>query len=180
MLDSRSANNNQLRSSVVDSNSLVSSTDGGQLSTVYEDPRTKPNKELRVRESSSLTGLLSKTHKTPSGNSRDASPGSAIEKFYSEKTLEQPPRRLKHKPQSIGARERNAWSRDTTPLQNGNDRGSMAPEFSKAESPKKAKNRSLRTIIRRMFGKGTVKTRISMPAPAAYRNVSGTRHLDVT
>lgn len=170
MLDTRSANNNQPRSTAVDRNSAVSSSDGGQLSTVYEDPRYKQNKETRVRESSSLTGLLSKTHKTPSGNSRDASPGSAIEKFYSEKTAEQPPRRLKHKPQSIGARERNTWSRDTTPLQNGTHRDSMAPEFPKTESSKKPKNRSLRTIIRRMFGKSTVKNRISMPAPTTYRN----------
>lgn len=181
MLDSRGANNNQPRSIAVDRNSAVSSSDGGQLSTVYEDPRYKQNKEIRVRESSSLTGLLSKTHKTPSGNSRDASPGSAIEKFYSEKAAaEQPPRLLKHKPQSIGARERNTWSRDTTPLQNGTHRDSMAPEFPKSESSKKPKNRSLRTIIRRMFGKSTVKNRISMPAPTTYRNVSWTSSLDAT
>lgn len=174
MLDSRSANNNQPRSLVVDRNSVVSSTDGGQLSTVYEDPRTKQIKESRVRESSSLTGLLSKTYKTPSGNSRDASPGSAIEKFYSEKVAEQPRRSLKHKPQSIAVREQNAWSRDTTPLQNGTYRDSMAPELPKPESPRKTKSRSLKTIIRRMFGKGTLKNRISMPAPTTYRNVSWT------
>ncbi|MCJ1469560.1 hypothetical protein MMC07_008194 [Pseudocyphellaria aurata] len=170
MLDSRSANNNPLRSWVVDRNSAASSTDGGQLSTVYEDPRTRQIKESRVRESSSLTGLRSKTYKTPSGNSRDASPGSAIEKFYCEKVAEQPRRSLKHKSQSIGVREQNAWSRDTTPLQHGTDRDSMAPEFPKPQSPKKTKSRSLKTIIRRMFGKGTVKNRISMPAPTTYRN----------
>lgn len=182
MLDSRNANNNQPRSSAVERNSAVSATDGGQLSTVYEDPRTKKSKELRVRESSSLTGLLSKSHKVPSSNSRDASPGSTIEKFYSEKAAEQPPRRLKHKPQSISVREQNAWSRETTPLQNGTYRDSMAPDFPKPESLKRPKTRSLKTIIRRMFGKGTVKNRISMPAPAptAYRNVSGTRSLQVT
>ena len=153
----------------------MSLADGGQLSTVFEDPRTKQNKELRVRESSSLTGLLSKAYKTPSGNSRDASPGSAVEKVYSEKAAEQPPRRLKHKPQSIGVREQNAWSRDATPLQNGTYRDSMAPEFPKPEShTKKTKNRSLKTIIRRMFGKGSVKNRISLPAPITYQNVSRT------
>lgn len=174
-----SNNNRPSTSSVVDRNSLAGSADGGQLSTVNKVPWRKESKEGRIHETSSISGLPVSTHITSSGHSRDASPESTIAQYSTEKLAEPLPRRLKHKPQTIGVRERNAWSKDLTPSQNGTYRDSMAAGFPQSASPKKPKNRGLRSIIRRMFGKSSVKNRISMPAPATYHHVQFTAHLDV-
>ena len=173
------SNNNPPRiSSLVDGNSLASSTDGGQLSTVHEIPWRNQSKETRVHETSYITGLPANRHITSSGHSRDASPGSTIAQYSTEKLAEPLPRRLKHKPQTIGVRERNAWSKDLTPSQNGTYRDSMAGGFPRPASPKRPKDRGLRAIIRRMFGKSSVKNRISMPAPVTYHNVQPTIDVD--
>lgn len=164
-------NNNRPRSSALDMNSIDSSADGGQLSTVFEVPHRKHGEELRLRESSSVTGLPPSTQDLPANYSRDASPRSTAEQSYTEKLAEPPPRRLKHKPQSISARERDAWLKDTGALPNGTYEDTMAFKSPVTTSPKKLKTRGLGTIIRRMFGRRT-KDRISMPGPQSYQNVS--------
>lgn len=165
-------NNNRPRSSsALDTNSIDSSADGGQLSTVFEVPHRKHGEELRLRESSSVTGLPPSTQDLPTNYSRDASPRSTAEQSYTEKLAEPPPRRLKHKPQSISARERDAWLKDTGALPNGTYEDTMAFKSPVTTSPKKLKTRGLGTIIRRIFGRRT-KDRISMPGPQSYQNVS--------
>ena len=165
-----SVNNTQPRASAaVDTNSPASSTDGEQFSTVYEVPRRDRSKESQGYETSSITGLP--LNQPRSGHSRDASPGSTIGQSYTEKLAEPGPRRLKHKPPTINLQDRDTWSKDLTPLRNGDYRDSMAAQPFMLASPKKRKNRSFGTIIRRMFGKRSVKNRISMPTPSAYHNV---------
>lgn len=165
-------NSNEPRfSSALDANSVDSSADGGQLSTVFEVPHHKHGDELRVRESSLVTGVPASTHDLPANHSRDASPKSTAEQSYTEKLVEPPPHRLKHKPQSISARERDAWLKDTGALPNGTYEDTMASKSPVTTPPKKLKNRGLGTIIRRMFGRRS-KDRISMHVPTSYQNVS--------
>lgn len=165
-------NNNQPRSSsAIDKISIDSSADGGQLSTVFEVPhRQQHDEELGLRESSAVTGLPAITQERPANHSRDASPRSTAEQSYSEKVAE-PHRRLKHKPQSISARERDAWLKDTGALPNGTNEDTMSSRSPVTTTPKKLKTRGLGTIIRRLFGRRS-KNRISMPGPQSYYNVS--------
>lgn len=166
-----SDNNNQLSSSsAIDKISIDSSADGGQLSTVFEVPNRQHDEELRLRESSPVTGPPAITQELPANHSRDASPRSTAEQSYSEKVAE-PHRRLKHKPQSISARERDAWLKDTGALPNGTYEDTMSSRSPVTTTPKKLKTRGLGTIIRRMFGRRS-KNRISMPGPQSYHNVS--------
>lgn len=165
-------NNNQLgSSSALDTNSIGSSADGGQLSTVFEFPHRKHGEELRLRESSLVTGLPTSTQDLPASHSRDASPRSTAEQSYTEKLVEPPPRRLKHKPQSISARERDEWLKSAGALSSGTYEDTMASNSPITTPPKKLKTRGLGTIIRRMFGRRS-KDRISMPGPQSYQNVS--------
>lgn len=165
-------NNNQPRSSsAIDKISIDSTADGGQLSTVFEVPHRQHDEELRLRESSPVTGLPAITQELPANHSRDASPRSTAEQSYSEKVAEPPPRRLKHKPQSISARERDAWLRDAGALPNGTYEDTMSSSSPVIATPKKLKTRGLGTIIRRMLGRRS-KNRISMPGPQSYHNVS--------
>lgn len=172
-------NNNKPRSSsALDANSIDSSADGGQLSTVFEVPHYKHGEELRVRESSLVTGVPASTQDLPANHSRDVSPRSTAEQSYTEKLVEPPPRRLKHKPQSISARERDAWLKDAGALPNGIYEDTMASKSPVTTLPKKLKTRGLGTIIRRMFGRRS-KDRISMPGPQSYQNVSFVKLLNV-
>lgn len=166
-------NNNQPRSSsAIDKISIDTSADGGQLSTVFEVPHRQHDEEFRLRESSSVTGLPAITQELPANHSRDASPRSTAEQSYSEKAAEPPPpRRLKHKPQSISARERDAWLKDAGALPNGIYEDTMSSSSPVIATPKKLKTRGLGTIIRRMLGRRS-KNRISMPGPQSYHNVS--------
>ena len=178
--DFRSAdNNNQPRSSsTIDKISIDSSADGGQLSTVFEVPHRQHDEELRLRESSPVTGLPAITQELPANHSRDASPRSTAEQSYSEKVAEPPPRRLKHKAQSISARERDAWLKDAGALPNGTFEDTMSSRSPVITTPKKLKTRGLGTIIRRMFGRRS-KNRISMPGPQSYHNVSFVKLINV-
>lgn len=179
--DSRSADNSQQpkSSSIIDKISIDSSADGGQLSTVFEVPHRQHDEELRLRESSPVTGLPVSTQELTANHSRDASPRSTAEQSYSEKLAEPPPRRLKHKPQSISARERDAWLKDAGALPNGTYEDTMPPKSPVTTTPKKLKTRGLGTIIRRMFGRRS-KNRISMPGPQSYHNVSFVKLINVT
>lgn len=173
-------NNNQSRTpSVIDTNSIDSSVDGGQLSTVFEVPQRNHGEELRQRESSSVTGLPASTQELPANHSRDASPRSTAEQSCTEKLAEVPPRRLKHKPQSISARERDAWLKDAGPLPNGTYEDTMTSKSPVTTATKKLKTRGLGTIIRRMFGRRS-KDRISMPGPESFQNVSFVKLINVT
>lgn len=178
--DSRSAdNNNQPRSSsVIDKISIDGSADGGQLSTVFEVPHRQQDGELRLRESSSLTGLPANTQDLRANHSRDASPRSTAELSYSEKVAEPPPRLLKHKPKSISALERDVWLKDAEALPNGTYEDTMSSKSPVTTTPKKLKTRGLGTIIRRMFGRRS-KNRISMPGPQSYHNVSFVKLINV-
>lgn len=173
MLDSRSANNPTGTSTTVDSQSLMSSTDGGQLSTVYEVDPQKQSYESRAHGTFHITEPRSDTYRPGSKTSRDVSLGSTIEKSYDEKSAEHTSHRLKHKPQTIGLREEQAWSKDLTSLRDGTYQDSMADERPEPTSFKKPKSRGLRTMIRRLFRKKSMKSRISMPALAtSTKNVS--------
>lgn len=172
-------NNNQPRSSsVIDKISIDSSAEGGQLSTVFEVTHRQHDEELRLRESSPVSGLPASTQELPANHSRDASPRSTAEHSYSEKLAEPPPRRLKHKPQSISARERDAWLKDAGALPNGTYEDTMSSKSPVTTTPKKLKTRGLGTIIRHMFGRRS-KNRISMPGPQSYHNVSFVKLIDV-
>lgn len=180
MLELRSTKNDETGiSPVVNSPSPVGAADAAQLSTASKvDPRTL-NYESKAHQASSITGLPLKFHRPQSGPSRDASPSSTIEKVYDEKLAEQAPRRLRHKPQSIRPGEQQNRSKDLTPLRDGTDCDSMADDYPGQTTPKKAKSRGLRTMIRRLFSRKPVKNRISMPAQVTTaRNVSSFRHSD--
>lgn len=174
MRELRSTNNDETGISlVVHSHRPVGSADVAQLSTVHEVDSPKLSNESRVHQTSPITRLPSKLHRPQSEPSRDASPSSTIERVYDEKLAEQAPRRLRHKPQSIRLREQQNRSKDLTPLRDGTDRDSMADNYPEQITPKKAKSRGLRTMIRRLFSKKTAKNRTSMPEPViTSRNVS--------
>lgn len=166
-----------------ESNSLVSSNDGGHLATVYEvTPHTR-SRDSKFREATSIISLPLETPRPRSGQSRDGrtSPDNGIDPMSGEKLPIHTGRSLKHKSQTIGARERSAWSKELTTLGDETYRDSMADDRFTSLARQRPKSRGFRTMIRRLFGRKLTKNRISMPAPATYpTNVSFPPFLSVS
>lgn len=166
MLNARGANELPRTSTVGESSSLVSSNDGGQLATVYQLAPFTRSRDSKFREATSIISLPLETSRPRSGRSRDASPESAIDAMSEEKFPSHTRRNPKNPAQSIGTRDRSAWSKELTSVGDGTYRDSMADEGFASAPPRTPAKRGLRTMIRRLFGRKLAKSRISMPAPA--------------
>ena len=106
-----------------------------------------------------------------SGISRGPSPGSGVGQIYAEKTRGQSPKRVQHRQSTARTQGRKSSSKNdaSAPMQNGTLHISMAESTNSPTSTKRKKS-GLGTVIRRIFGRRSVKNRISLPAPVEHHN----------
>ena len=133
--------------------------EGAQLSTVFEIPRSRYDTVHRV------DGMSGSNHAPTAGGSYEGSPGSSVGQIYNEKLRDQSPKRVLYRESTTRSQGRRPSTRDEVmPTQNGYNRSSMAGS-AKPSIAKKRKKSGFGTVIRRIFGKRSVKHRISLPAP---------------
>ena len=106
--------------------------------------------------------------------SRDPSSGSGVGQTYNEKTRGPSPRKIQKRPSTARSQGRKSSSKDDEPaiIQNGSHHVSMA-DSAKAPTPTKRKKSGLGGVIRRIFGRRSVKNRISLPGPVEHRHHVG-------
>ena len=141
--------------------------EGAQFSTVFEIARSRHGTDH------GLDGMSASNRAPTAGGSHEGSPGSSVGQIYSEKLRDQSPRRVLCRESTARSQGRRPSTRDEAmPVQNGYNRDSMAGP-ARPSLPKKRKKSGLGTVIRRIFGKRSVKNRISLPAPTEnrYNNV---------
>ena len=139
--------------------------DGGQLSTVIEVPRSRHGIEQDLQDFAMANGMSESVHAHPADGSLHGSQSSSVGPISSEKVRERSPRPIQYRASITKSQGRRPSTRDEPlPMHNGHVRASMS-DPSKPPSPKKRKKSGLGTVIRRIFGKRSVKNRISLPAP---------------
>ena len=106
--------------------------------------------------------------------SRDPSSGSGVGQMYNEKTRGPSPRKIQKRPSTARSQGRKSSSKDDEPaiMQNGSHHVSMA-DSAKLPTPTKRKKSGLGGVIRRIFGRRSVKNRISLPGPVEHRHHVG-------
>lgn len=104
------------------------------------------------------------------GNPRGPSPGeSAVGQAYTEKVRGLSPKRIQYRQSTARSQARkSSLKEDASAMQNGTHHTSMAD--SKPPISPKRKKSGLGTVIRRIFGRRSVKNRISLPAPVEHRH----------
>lgn len=148
--------------------SFGSAIDAQGLPTVDEVPHHQVDHDFNSSMDYRLLSI-----RRPSSDSRNASPLSSMGRSLDDKQLEEAPHRLRHTTPSHRAREARQLSElRSDSLSNGNYFDAGLDPFSKSTSPRKlAKDKKgvgFRHTLRRMFGRRSVKDRISMPAPTVY------------
>ena len=139
--------------------------DGGQLSTVIEVPRSRHGIEQDLQDFAMANGMSQSIHAHPADGSLQGSQSSSVGPISNEKLRERSPRSIQYRASTIKSQGRRLSTKDEPlPTHNGHFRASMS-DPSKPPSPKKRKKSGLGTVIRRIFGKRSVKNRISLPAP---------------
>ena len=134
-------------------------SDSEQLATVFEVPRSKRGLQKEVQDYDGIFGA------PPAGGSHEGSRNGSVGHIHNEKIRGQSPKRVLHRKSTARSQGRRPSTRDgSMPMQNGHVRASMADSAMLGE-PKKRKKGGLGTVIRRIFGKRSVKNRISLPAP---------------
>ena len=133
--------------------------ESAQLSTVFEIPQSRYGTDHGVN------GMSGSNRAPTAGGSHEGSPGSSVGQIFNEKLRDQSPRRALYRESTSRSQGRRPSTRDeAVSRQNGYNRNSMAGSI-KPSLPKKRKKSGLGTVIRRIFGKRSVKNRISLPAP---------------
>ena len=104
----------------------------------------------------------------PKGHGRRPTNGS-VGQIYAEKLREPSPRRLLRRPSTARSLGRKSSSKEDDPAstRNGTHHTSMAE--TSLQTPKKRKKGGFGTVIRRLFGRRSVKNRISLPAPVNHQ-----------
>lgn len=147
--------------------------DGGQLSTVFKVPRSRHGIEKDLHDFAMVNGVSESIRAHPASGSHEGSPTSSVGQIYNEKLRERPPGHAPYRQSNAKLRGRRPSTRDDfLPMHNGHTSVSMT-DPSKLPSPNKRKKSGLGSVIRRIFGKRSVKDRISLPAPTeSHYNVS--------
>lgn len=103
--------------------------------------------------------------------SRGPSPGGSVGPNNTEKPRGLSPRSVLKRPSTARSQGRKSSLKDdvSAPMQNGTHHVSMA-DSSKLPAPPKRKRSGLGTVIRRIFGRRSVKNRISLPAPVEHHH----------
>lgn len=167
MRNSGSSNGHGRGSKIGGSGSLGKTLDGGWPSNSSEISRDMLRHEKEVQTMSNAESHISMAI-SPGGSARGTSPGGHIGPIYTEKVREQSPRKVLKRPSTARSPGRRPSSKDdmSTPVGNGTRGLSVAePNFS---ASKKRKKGGLGTVIRRIFGRRSVKNRISLPAPVKH------------
>lgn len=165
--------------SASDSRILLSTTGPGTCHKV--DNRNQPPNTSRITPYKLSNGQL--THATsvnelpvgvvvPSNAiSRGPSPRGSLGPNNAEEHPGPSPRKVLKRPSTTRSQGRKSILRDdaSAPMQNGSHRISMA-NSSKLPDSSKRKRSGLGTVIRRIFGRRSVKNRISLPAPVEHHN----------
>ncbi|KAL8790041.1 MAG: hypothetical protein Q9195_006543 [Heterodermia aff. obscurata] len=139
--------------------------DGGQLSTVIELSQSRHGIEKDLQGFAMAKGMSESIHAHPADDSRQGSQSSSVGPISNEKLRERSPKTIQYRASITKPQGRRPSTRDEPlPIHNGHVRASMA-DLSKPPSSKKRKKSGLGTVIRRIFGKRSVKNRISLPAP---------------
>lgn len=139
--------------------------DGGQLSTVIQVPRSRHGIEKDLQDFAMVNGVSESYHAHPAGGSHGGSPGSSVGQIYNEKLRDRSSRPIPYRQSTARSQGRGPSIRDERlSMHNGQNRASlMSP--SKPPTPQKRKKSGLGTVIRKIFGRRSVKNRISLPAP---------------
>ena len=146
----------------LDNNQKISH--GDQLSTVFEVPRSRHGIEKDLQDFAMVNGASDSIHAHPVRDSHENSPGSSVGQIYSEKLRERSPRVQGYRDSAVGPQGRRPSTKNESLRHNGQTRISTI-DPSNPPSTKKRKKSGLGTVIRRLFGRRTVKNRISLPAP---------------
>ena len=106
--------------------------------------------------------------------SRDPSSGSGVGQMYNEKTRGPSPRKVQKRPSTARSQGRKPSLKDdeSAIMQDGSHHVSMA-DSATLPTPTKRKKSGLGGVIRRIFGRRSVKNRISLPAPVEHRHHVG-------
>ena len=139
--------------------------DGGPLSTVIEVPRSRHGIEKDLQAFAMAKGMSESVHAHPADDSLKGSQSSSVGPISNERLRERSPRPNQYRASITKSQGRRPSTRDEPlPMHNGHVRASMS-DPSKLPAPKKRKKSGLGTVIRKIFGKRSVKNRISLPAP---------------
>lgn len=165
MLQSTSANGHAQVSHTTDPGNLEEARHGTWISNISDITPEMLNNERDSKSVSHAERQVSIA--VPTGGGRGPSSGS-LGQIHAEKVHEQPPRRVLRRPsaRSLG-RKPSSKEDEPAPIRNGTNHPSMAE--TSLQTSKKRKKGGLGTVIRRLFGRRSVKNRISLPAPVDHR-----------
>ena len=139
--------------------------DRGQLSTVIQVPRSRHGIEKDLQNFAMVNGVSESYHAHPAGGSRDGSPSSSVGHIYNEKLRDRSSRPITYRQSTARSQGRGPSTRDEQlSMHNGHNRASVISP-SKPSTPQKRKKSGLGMVIRKIFGRRSVKNRISLPAP---------------
>ena len=175
MLD-LSANDHARRFSTTIAGPPYQADEGKQLSNISEIAQYKSSNG-NIAHATSASEPSAAAIVSSGGCSRGPSLGSGVGQIHTEKTRGPSPRRVLHRPSTARSQGRKSTSKDDAAetMQNGTRHISMADSAKLPNSPKRKKS-GLGTVIRKIFGRRSVKNRISLPAPVEHReHVSYTR-----
>jgi len=166
-----SANDNRILLSITDPGALHKADVGRQqppnISEIkqYKLSNGQPTHATCVSEP--LVGVVVPS----SAISRGPSPGGSVGPNNTEKPRGPSPRSVLKRPSTARSQVRKSSLRDdaSAPMQNGTHHISMADSSKLPGSPKR-KRSGLGTVIRRIFGRRSVKNRISLPAPVEHHH----------
>lgn len=170
MIDARSANDNARSLSTTGLGTSPQADNGRQPPTAseitqYKLSNGKPTHATSVSEPPMGLNVPSR------GTSRVPSPGGSVGQNNTEKPRGPSPRRVLKRPSTARPQGQKSSFKDdaSAPLQNGTHHVSMADTSKLPASPKRKKN-GFGEVIRKLFGRRSVKNRISLPAPVEHHN----------
>ena len=144
--------------------SFGSGFDAAGLPTVHEVPHHKAS-----HDSNNPMDHRSTSMNPPSG-SRDASINSSIGRSYNEKDMAAEAPQVPYTTTARGSRHViQKTDASSAKLRKGDRRNTMGPQYAEPTSEQKPRRGGLRNTIRRIFGRRSMKDRISMPAGPVYQ-----------
>ena len=144
--------------------SFGSAFDAAGLPTVHEVPHHKVSHDFN-----NPTDPRSTLMNRPSG-SRDASINSSMGRSYNEKDMAAEAPQVPYTSSARGSRHvTQKVDAASSKLRKGDRRNTMATQYAEPTSEQKPRRGGLRNTIRRIFGRRSVKDRISMPAGPVYQ-----------
>lgn len=165
MLHLTSTNGHAQMSNITDPGNLEEARDGTWISKPSDITHEMLNNErAKTVSRAEPQGSIA----VPTGGGREPINGS-VGQIRVEKVHEQSPRRVLRRPSTARSLGHKPSSKDDEPvsMRNGTNHTSMVE--TSIQTSKKRKKGGLGTVIRRLFGRRSVKNRISLPAPVNYQ-----------